>query len=180
MVDYRKLNEKTIDDKYPLPNITDVLDKLGKANYFTILVLASGYHQIEIHPDDVEKTAFTTENGHFQFLRMSFDLKNAPASFQIVMDNILHSIQNEKCLVNLDDIIIFSTSLEEHLKNLKSVIERLRQTNFKIQLDKLEFCERKLFIITPNGVKPKPDKLMLSKTFQFRKIRNKLNHSLDC
>ncbi|KAJ3641818.1 hypothetical protein Zmor_028291 [Zophobas morio] len=92
VVDYRKLNEKTIDDKYPLPNINDILDKLGKSMYFTTLDLASGFHQVEMHPDDIEKTAFSTENGHYEFLRMPFGLKNAPAIFQRVMDNILRGI----------------------------------------------------------------------------------------
>lgn len=67
VIDYRKLNEQTIDDKYPLQNITDLLDKLGKSQYFTTLDLANGYYQIEMHPNDIPKTAFTTENGHYEF-----------------------------------------------------------------------------------------------------------------
>lgn len=110
VIDYRKINEKTIDDKYPIPNITDILDKLGKANYFSTLDLASGFHQIEIHPNDIPKTAFTVEHGHYEFVRMPFGLKNAPSTFQRVMDNVLQGLQGKICLVYMDDIIIFSTS----------------------------------------------------------------------
>lgn len=78
VIDFRQLNAKTIEDKYPLPNIEEILDKLGRAHYFTTLDLASGYHQIEMHPDDVEKTAFSTNHGDWEFLRMPFGLKNAP------------------------------------------------------------------------------------------------------
>ena len=97
VVDYRKLNEKTVDDKYPIPNITDVLDKLGKCNYFSTIDLASGFHQIEMIPEDIKKTAFNVENGHYEFLRMPFGLKNAPATFQRVMDNVLKGLQNDIC-----------------------------------------------------------------------------------
>ena len=182
VIDYRKLNSKTIDDKYPLPNITDVLDKLGKANYFTTLDLASGFHQIEVHPDDIPKTAFNVENGHYEFKRMPFGLKNAPATFQRVMDNILRGIQNEKCLVYLDDIIIFSTSLQEHLENLKTVFNRLRSTNFKIQPDKSEFLRKEVsylgHIITPAGIKPNPNKIEAIKKFPIPKTQKQIKSFL--
>lgn len=169
VVDYRKLNEKTINDKYPLPNITDLLDKLGRCQYFTTLDLASGFHQIEMEDEDIQKTAFNTEHGHYEYLRMPFGLKNAPATFQRVMDNILRGIQNEKCLTYLDDIIVFSTSLQEHLDSLKCVFKRLRESNFKIQLDKSEFLKKEVaylgHIVTPDGVKPNPDKIKAIKKF---------------
>nr|CAH7726837.1 unnamed protein product [Callosobruchus chinensis] len=136
VIDYRRLNEKTIDDKYPLPNINDLLDKLGRCQYFTTLDLASGFHQIEMDEADIEKTGFSTENGCWEFLRMPFGLKNAPATFQRVMDNILWGIQNEKCLTYLDDTIIFSSSLTEHIQNLRAIFQRLRSSYLKIQLDK--------------------------------------------
>lgn len=136
VVDYRKLNSKTIDDKYPLPNISDILDKLGKSQYFSTLDLASGFHQIEMDPSDIQKTAFSTEHGLFQFCRMPFGLKNAPSTFQRVMDNILRGFQNEICMIYLDDIIIYSTSLDEHITKLRQIFDRLRDANFKIQLDK--------------------------------------------
>lgn len=96
VIDYRRLNERIIEDKYPLPNISDILDKLGRAQYFTTLDLASGYHQVEMHPNDVEKTAFSTERGHYEFLRMPFGLKNAPSTFQRLMDSILRGVNNRR------------------------------------------------------------------------------------
>lgn len=173
VVDYRKLNEKTIGDKYPLPNISDILDKLGKCQYFTTLDLANGFHQIEINEIDIPKTAFNTESGHWEFLRMPFGLKNAPATFQRVMDNILRGIQHEKCLVYMDDIIVYSTSLQEHLNSLKCVFQRLRNANLKIQPDKSEFLRKEVaylgHIITPDGVKPNPEKIKAIKQYPLPK-----------
>lgn len=84
VVDYKKFNELTVGDKYPppTPNISDLLGQLGKCQCFSTLDVASGFHQIEIDPKDIQKTAFTIENGHFEFVRLPFDLKNAPSIFQ--------------------------------------------------------------------------------------------------
>ena len=83
VIDYQKLNDKTITDKFPIPNITDILDRLGRCKYFTTLDLASGYHQIEVlvNEKDTPKTAFNVENEHYEFTRMPFGLKNAPSTF---------------------------------------------------------------------------------------------------
>lgn len=163
VVDYRRLNEITTDDKYPLPNINDLFDMLGKSMYFTTLDLASGYHQIEVEPDDKSKTAFSTPFGHFEFHRMPFGLKTAPATFQRAMDNVLRGLQGIHCLVYLDDVIIFSKSLPEHVEKLKAVFERFRQTNLKIQLDKSHFLRKEVLYlghtITSEGLKPNNDKI---------------------
>lgn len=173
VIDFRKLNEKTIDDRYPIPNVSDILDKLGRCQYFSTLDLASGFYQIEMHPDDIKKTAFSVENGHYEYLRMPFGLKNAPATFQRVMDNVLRGMVNKTCLVYMDDIIVFSTSLQEHLVNLKKVFDRLRESNLKIQLDKSEFLHKEVkflgHIITPNGIKPNPDKIKTIENFPIPK-----------
>lgn len=99
VVDYRKLNQKTTDDRYPIPNINDILDKLGKCQYFSTIDLASGFHQIEVHKKDIQKTAFSVDGGHYEFVRMPFGLKNAPATFQRVMDNVLREHIGVRCLV---------------------------------------------------------------------------------
>ncbi|KMQ92094.1 enzymatic polyprotein endonuclease reverse [Lasius niger] len=106
VVDFRKLNDLTIGDSFPLPNITDILDQLGNAKYFTILDLVSGYHQIPMEESDKGKTVFSTPYGHYEYNRMPFGLKNAPATFQRLMNSILTGMQRIKCLVYLDDIVI--------------------------------------------------------------------------
>ncbi len=82
MIDYRELNETPVKDKYPMPNINDFLDRIGRAKYFTALDLASGYHQVEMNPKDISKTAFSTIEGHFEFVRMPFGFTNAPAIYK--------------------------------------------------------------------------------------------------
>lgn len=182
VVDFRKLNDKTIDDKYPIPNITDVLDKLGRCQYFTTLDLASGFYQVEMSPDDVPKTAFNVEHGHFEFLRMPMGLKNSPSTFQRVMDNVLRGLQNEICLVYLDDIIVFSTSLQEHMINLEKVFTRLRESNFKIQMDKSEFLKLETaylgHVISKDGIKPNPDKINAIQKYPMPKTPKEIKQFL--
>lgn len=173
VIDYRKLNEKTISDRYPIPNITDILDKLGRSMYFSTLDLASGFHQIEVDERDISKTAFSVENGHYEFVRMPFGLKNAPSTFQRVMDNILREHLGIRCLVYMDDIIVFSTSLQEHIINLSKIFETLRKYNMKIQLDKSEFLRKEVaflgHVVTADGVRTNPDKIETIKNWPLPK-----------
>lgn len=143
-IDYRQLNEKTIDDRYPLPQIDNILDKLKGSKFFTTLDLASGFHQIEVHEESIEKTAFTVENGHFEFLRMPFGLKNAPATFQRLMNHILRDHIGKNCYVYMDDIIIYSETVESHLADIHRILEVLKNENMKIQLDKSEFFKNEI------------------------------------
>ena len=163
VIDYRKLNEKTIEDRYPLPRIDEILDNLGKCVYFTTLDLAQGFHQIEMDPKSIEKTAFSINNGHYEYLRMPFGLRNAPSTFQRVMDNILREYLHKFCFVYMDDVVIFSKSLHDHLVHLQLIFKKFRQYNLKIQLDKSEFlCKEVAFlghVITPDGIKPNPSKI---------------------
>jgi hypothetical protein len=92
IVDYRTLNEKTIEDAYPLSNITEILDLLRSAKYFSVFDLASGFHQIPMHKSDAQKTAFSTSHGHYHFSIMPFGLKNKPATYQRLMDQILSGL----------------------------------------------------------------------------------------
>lgn len=182
VVDFRKLNEKTLDDKYPIPNITDVLDKLGNCQYFTTLDLASGFYQVEMNAADVPKTAFNVEHGHFEFLRMPMGLKNSPSTFQRVMDNVLRELQNTICLVYLDDIIVFSTSLQEHIINLEKVFKKLRESNFKIQMDKSEFLKLETaylgHVISKDGIKPNPDKISAIQKYPLPKTPTEIKRFL--
>lgn len=163
VIDYRKLNEKTIEDKYPLPRIDEILDNLGKCTYFSTLDLAQGFHQIEMSPESIEKTAFTVNNGHYEYVRMPFGLKNAPSTFQRVMDNVLKEYLYKFCFVYMDDIVIFSKSLHEHLVHVKHIFKKFREFNLKVQLDKSEFLRKEVaflgHVITPDGIKPNPSKI---------------------
>jgi len=114
VIDYRALNEKTVGDAYPLPNITEILDQLGSAKYFSVFDLASGFHQIQMHERDGPKTAFSTPYGHYEFNRMPFGLKNAPATFQRLIDLVLAGLQGAELFVYLDDIVLYVSSLREH------------------------------------------------------------------
>ena len=111
VIDYRAHNHKTIRDAHPLPNITKILDMLGGAKYFSIFDLASGFHQIKMSAKDRHKTAFSTATGHYHYVRIPFGLKNAPATFQRLMN--LLGLQDSELLVYLDDVIIFASSLEK-------------------------------------------------------------------
>lgn len=182
VIDYRRLNDITIDDKYPLPNINDLFDKLGKSVYFTTIDLASGYHQIEVENQDKPKTAFSTQNGHFEFIRMPFGLKTAPATFQRTMDNVLRGLQGLHCMVYLDDVIVFSSSLDEHIQKLQLVFDRLRETNLKIQLDKTEFLRREVLYlghtITKDGLRPNDDKIKSVLDFPIPKTTTEIKSFL--
>lgn len=127
-VDFRRLNAATVKDKYPLPNIRDLLDLLRGKRYFTSLDLRSGYHQLRIKAEDIHKTAFSTPSGHFEYVVMPFGLTNAPAAFQKLMDRVLRPYLNKFVVVYLDDILIFSETLEEHITHVRQVLKRLKVT----------------------------------------------------
>lgn len=103
---FRKLNEQTIEDKYPLPRIKEILENLVKSQYFT-LDLAQGFHQIPMDKESIEKTAFTEENGHREYVKMPLRLKNAPATFQRMMDHVLMDYLHKFCFVYMADIVFF-------------------------------------------------------------------------
>lgn len=163
VIDYRKLNDVTVDDKFPIPNIDNILDKLGRAQYFSTIDLAKGFHQIIVKEEDRLKTAFSTPYGHYEFVRMPFGLKNAPATFQRLINYVLRDLINKICVVYLDDILIFSTSFQEHLCNIDKVFRKLREANLKIQINKCKFFARETLylghILTPEGVKPNSAKV---------------------
>ncbi|CAG4993531.1 unnamed protein product [Colias eurytheme] len=163
VIDYRKLNDITIGDAYPIPNITDILDQLGHSKYFSTLDLASGFHQICMSDSDAAKTAFSVPNGHFEYTRMPFGLKNAPATFQRLMNQVLSGLQGLHCFIYLDDVIIYSHDLSSHIHKLRLIFEALREHNLKLQPDKCEFLRREVaylgHTITDKGVSPNPDKV---------------------
>ena len=136
-VDYRRLNAVTKMNVYPLPCIDDSLDLLAGNKYFRTLDLASGYWQVRLEESDREKTAFTNHSGLYEFVVMPFGLCNAPATFQRLMENILHGLVGKICLVYINDILVMGTTLEEHLENLRAVLTHLHQSGPRLKPSKL-------------------------------------------
>ena len=122
-VDYRALNEVTIKNKYPLPRIDDPFNQLKGAKYFSKINLRSGYHQLKIKDSDIPKTAFITRYGQFEFTVMSFGLTNAPAYFMNLMNKVFMDELDKFVEVFIDDILIYSKSVQEHEQDLRVVLE---------------------------------------------------------
>lgn len=163
VIDYRALNEKSVPDAYPLPNIVEILDQLGSAKYFSVFDLASGFHQIGMEKEHAEKTAFSTPYGHYEFKRMPFGLRNAPATFQRLMDAILTGLQGTELFVYLDDIVIYARSLAEHKHKFERLAARLREASLKLQPSKCGFLHKEVAYlghrISEDGVRPSVDKI---------------------
>jgi len=162
-LDYRRLNDVTRKDSYPLPRIEDCLSALGGARYFSTLDLRSGYWQTAMDERDADKTAFITRRGVFRFKVLSFGLANAPALFQRLMDYVLAGLTWEICLVYLDDIIIWASSFEDHLLRLTRVLQRLRDANLKLKPSKCRLFQHKVgflgHVVSAAGIEPDPEKI---------------------
>ena len=161
-VDYRKVNEITHKDAYPIPRIDDTLDTLAGSKCFSTLDLKSGYWQVEVDPQHREKTAFCTHEGLFQFNVMPFGLCNAPATFQRLMDMVLSGLQWSSCVVYIDDIIVVGRTFDEHLCNLKQVFERIHKAGLKLHPNKCQFLQPKVqflgHVVSTEGIMPDPAK----------------------
>ena len=143
-VDYRKLNQVTTRDHYPLPRTEDILDTLNGSQYFTTLDLRSGYWQVPVREEDKKKTAFVFSAGLYEYNVMPFGLTNAPATFQRLMDAVLAGLRWKSCLVYLDDIIIFSPDFATHIQRLDEVFARLRQHNLVLKPVKCEMLRKQV------------------------------------
>lgn len=126
VIDYRLLNKRIKDDKFPLPNITEILDSLSGAMYFLHLDLSQGYYQIELEPSCREYTAFTTNTGQYQLTRLPMGLKVSPSVFSRAMTIAMAGLNYDSCFIYLDDLIVFGKKLIDHNKNLIKVLNRLR------------------------------------------------------
>ncbi|GBO00247.1 Retrovirus-related Pol polyprotein from transposon 17.6 [Araneus ventricosus] len=144
VADLRKLNEKTIPDNFPLPNLTEMVDMLSGAKFFTSMDLTSGFHQMKMHPDHAFLTGIATEFGVFEFKRLPFGLRNASASFQRLMSIVLAGLSHLQIGCYIDDIIIASKSVEDHLSKLGIVFKRLIDANLRVKPSKCSFLQKKV------------------------------------
>ena len=162
-VDYRKLNDISIKDAYPLPNIEETFDSLNGASMFCSLDLASGFWQVEMDEDSAAKTAFVTRNGLFQFKVMPFGLCNAPATFERLMEIILRGLLWKGSMVYIDDIICYGKSFSDTAGHLEEVLDRISKANLKLKPKKCELFKRKLlflgFIVDEQGIRCDPSKV---------------------
>jgi hypothetical protein len=143
-VDYRRLNAVTKRAIYPIPSTQQLLDCLEGSVYFSTLDMSQGYHQIPMAAEDQQKTAFATRRGQFAYKRMPFGLSTAPATFQRLMHLVLRNENWEKCLIYLDDVLIFGRSADEHLTRLRAVLQRFREAGLKLSPSKCYFMQKEV------------------------------------
>jgi len=162
-VDYRQLNKATVQDAFPLPNISDSLDCLSGSQWFSTLDMASGYWQVGMDPSTKYKSAFVTSNGLYEWNVLPFGLSTAPGTFERLMTLVLKGLQFKICLCYLDDIIVFANSFEEHLRRLEEVFMRIESAGLKLKPTKCELFKKETtylgHVVGEDGVKTDPKKI---------------------
>ncbi|XP_057520887.1 uncharacterized protein LOC130801136 [Amaranthus tricolor] len=162
-IDFRELNKVTIKNKYPLPRIGDLFDQLQGAGVFSKIDLRSRYHQLRIKVEDINKSAFRTRYGHFEFIVMPFGLTNAPAAFMGLMNRVFNAYLDKCVAVFIDDILVYSKSREEHQEHLRLVLQILRENELYAKFSKCEFwLEQVAFLghlVSKEGISADPAKI---------------------
>jgi hypothetical protein len=149
--DYRRLNNVTIKDAYPLPLIDESLNQLKGAKWFSTSDLNAGYWQIELDPKHKHKTSFATRQGLYEFNVMPFGLWNAPATFERLMETVLSGLQWQICLIYLDDVIVYGKTFEKMLSNLEQVFQKLRSAGLKLKSRKCTLFAKQVKYIRKRG-----------------------------
>src|SRR6185295_7203012 len=147
VIDYRQLNKVTKPDAYPLSKIFDMLDALAHSKYYSTLNLTSGFWQVRMNAQDQEKTAFSTKFGTYEFTVMPFGLMNAPTTFQRLMDQVFYDVTWKFVLVYMDDIIIFSQTINDHRQHLEQVFQLLIEARLKLNPDKCDFFKKQILFL---------------------------------
>ena len=162
-VDYRALNRVTVHNRYPLPRIDELLDRLLGAKLFTKIDLCSGYHQIRVHPEDIPKTAFRTRYGHFEFLVLPFGLTNAPATFMNLMHSIFREQLDDFVIIFLDDILVYSKDLDSHVAHVRQTLSILRHHQLYAKVSKCAFFQTSVeylgHVVSAQGLQVDPAKV---------------------
>lgn len=162
-VDYRKVNQLTEGDAYPLPRIDDSLDALGGNNYYSTVDMTSSYWQVELDPDARERTAFVTRSGLWEWKVLPFGLMTAPSTFERLVETVMRGLQWKTLLVYLDDLIIFSPDLDTHLERLEEVFKRLQRANLKLKPAKCNLFTPEVeylgHVVGKDGIKTDPKKI---------------------
>ncbi|CAI7732175.1 unnamed protein product [Closterium sp. NIES-53] len=181
-IDYRALNKQTVKNKYPIPRIDDLLDQLRGATVFSKLDLRSGYWQIKMADNSIHKTAFRIRYGSYEYLVMPFGLCNAPATFQAEMNHILRPLLDECVVVYLDDILIYSKNMKEHVEHLRKVFKILRKNKFYVKLSKSDFALKKVqflgHMVSAEGVHVDPRKIEAVKKWKLPENMKELQQFL--
>ncbi|EUC59886.1 Transposon Tf2-1 polyprotein, partial [Rhizoctonia solani AG-3 Rhs1AP] len=182
VVDYRKINEITVNDQFPMPIQADLLEKIKDAKIFSKLDLRMGYNNIRIKEGDEWKTAFRTKSGFFEYQVMPFGLKNAPAVFQRFMNDIFYDLIDVSVIVYLDDILIFSNNREDHTRDVREVLKRIRENNLFLKLSKCYFYTTEVtyigIVITPEGFSMEKEKIKAIKEWKEPKTVKQLQSFL--
>ena len=179
-VDYRDLNAVTEPINFPLPRLEDVIDSVGENNskIFTVLDLKAGFHQIPLDESTAHKTTFVTHNGSYSFKRLPYGIRNGPIAFQTAMSQVLRNINFKYALVYVDDILIHSSTFDEHLVHLQNVFDRLNDFNLKLQPKKCKFGAKRVEYLghyfSKNGIEVNPSKVEAVKTYPVPKTRKQL------
>ena len=162
-IDYRQLNKRTVRDSFPLPRIEETLEALGGAKYFSSLDLANGYFQISMKKESIPKTAFRVPWGLFEFLRMPQGLVNSPSTFQRVMELVFGDMNQTRLIIYLDDILVYSSTIEEHVATLQEVFRRLTEFGLKLKGRKCHFLQEEVshlgHVVTAEGIAVDPTKI---------------------
>ncbi|XP_019198268.1 PREDICTED: uncharacterized protein LOC109192129 [Ipomoea nil] len=167
-IDYRELNQVTVENKYPLPRIDDLFDQLKGAGVFSKIDLRSRYHQVKVADQDILKTAFRTRYGHYEFTVMPFGLtKTAPAVFMDLMNRVFRPYLDDFVIVFIDDILVYSRTNEQHEKHMRTVLQTLRAKQLYAKLSKCEFWKDNVafwgHVVTKKGIMVDPAKIQAVK-----------------
>ncbi|KAI3754539.1 hypothetical protein L1987_54324 [Smallanthus sonchifolius] len=162
-IDYRELNKVTIKNRYPLPRIDDLFDKLQGSSFYSKIDLRSGHHQLRVREEDISKTAFRTRYSHYEFMVMHFGLTNAPAVFMDLMNRVRKPYLDQFVIVFIDDILIYSKNKEEHEEHLRLILELLKREQLYAKFSKCEFWIREVqflgHVVNEKGIHVDPSKI---------------------